>query len=62
MDKRKIEAFIADLAELSKKHGVIVGGCGECGSPWVEERSPDYYAADYASLQWHEDTERYTYD
>lgn len=34
-DKEK--AFLAELEVLSRKYGVIVGGCGCCGSPWVGE-------------------------
>jgi len=33
----KYEAFLKDLTELSEKHGVIIGGCGCCGSPRLEE-------------------------
>lgn len=36
MDKHfteKESAFLAELTELSKKHGIIVTGCGCCGSP-----------------------------
>jgi hypothetical protein len=30
-------AFILGLRELTKKHGVSIGGCGCCGSPWLDE-------------------------
>ena len=26
---------MADLTELSRKHGITIGGCGCCGSPWL---------------------------
>ena len=27
--------FLAELTELTKKHGIAIGGCGCCGSPWI---------------------------
>lgn len=33
--------FLADLAELRKRHGYAIGGCGCCGSPWVEKVDED---------------------
>lgn len=27
--------FLSDLTELSRKHGIAIGGCGCCGSPWL---------------------------
>lgn len=33
--KQRLERFLRDLEELSKKHQLFIGGCGECGSPWV---------------------------
>jgi Zn-finger nucleic acid-binding protein len=35
MGRRKIDAFLKELSDLSQRHGVEIGGCGECGSPWV---------------------------
>lgn len=33
----RLEEFLKELAELSKKHGLFIGGCGCCGSPcpWI---------------------------
>ena len=31
----KLEQFLNDLTELSKKYGFSIGGCGCCGSPWI---------------------------
>jgi hypothetical protein len=28
-------AFLADLTKLTKKHKLIIGGCGCCGSPFI---------------------------
>ena len=29
--------FLTDLEVLTRKHGIAIGGCGCCGSPWLEE-------------------------
>jgi hypothetical protein len=29
------KAFLRDLAKLSEKHGIIIAGCGCCGSPFL---------------------------
>jgi len=30
-----LSAFLKELAELTQKHGLEIGGCGDCGSPWI---------------------------
>jgi hypothetical protein len=37
----KYEAFLEELTALSKKHGLIISGCGCCGSPRVTEIDED---------------------
>lgn len=32
---KNYRAFLSDLKELTVKHGVVIGGCGCCGSPWL---------------------------
>ena len=27
--------FLTELGQLSKRYGMEIGGCGDCGSPWV---------------------------
>lgn len=34
-NKNRLRDFLADLKKLTERHGVEIGGCGECGSPWV---------------------------
>ena len=31
-----ISEFIAALEALTRQHGVAIGGCGCCGSPWLQ--------------------------
>lgn len=35
LSPERIAAFLAELTELSRKHGVVIGGCGCCGSPFL---------------------------
>lgn len=37
LTKEQIDAFVADLETLSRKHRIAIGGCGCCGSPSLEE-------------------------
>lgn len=32
-----LEDFLYELTLLSKKYGVLIGGCGCCNSPFIEE-------------------------
>jgi hypothetical protein len=36
-----VTLFLIELTELSRKHGVRVGGCGCCGSPYLEPCKDD---------------------
>lgn len=31
--KERRDAFLSELRELTEKHGVVISGCGCCGSP-----------------------------
>lgn len=31
-----VRQFLVDLTALTKKYGLAIGGCGCCGSPWLE--------------------------
>jgi hypothetical protein len=33
----KQRAFLTELRELTLKHGLLISGCGCCGSPYLEE-------------------------
>lgn len=33
----RINEFLKELAILTEKYDVEIGGCGCCGSPWLED-------------------------
>jgi len=44
MFTEKEKAFLMDLEDISRKHGIIIEGCGCCGSPGLalmEHHGPD---------------------
>lgn len=49
-------AFLIELTELSRKHNIVITGCGCCGSPNVVERDCSNLEAGYGSgtcdVQW----------
>lgn len=59
--QQKIAAFLVDLTELTRKHGIYIHGCGCCGSPSLNgEPKPGAYFTDGNDnqLSWIEDHER----
>jgi hypothetical protein len=36
-DAQSLAAFLEELSALTIKHGIRIGGCGCCGSPWVSK-------------------------
>jgi len=44
----QIDLFLKDLAALTNKHKIEIGGCGCCDSPWVEraEYIGEYHATE----------------
>lgn len=35
------DEFLKELADLTAKHGLVIGGCGCCGSPFLERTDDD---------------------
>jgi len=52
-------AFLADLSALTMKHGVVIAGCGCCGSPYLHDGSAGdgHYVVDGEgeNLEWKDD-------
>jgi len=59
MDKIRLQMFLAELSELSKKYGMYIQGCGCCGSPWVFD---DKIKHDYDNLSYQDDENGYYVD
>jgi GTPase involved in cell partitioning and DNA repair len=59
MTDEQQEALLADLTELSRKHGIKIGGCGCCGSPYFTEMDRNmpgrYQGGIGGALEWEED-------
>lgn len=47
MNERQ-KAFVLELTELTKRHGIAIGGCGCCGSPYLVDCSKEFPEAGYA--------------
>jgi hypothetical protein len=56
----KLEAFLHELAELSKKYEIYIDGCGCCGSPFLIEGEPEYDGG--GDLKWNKETKEYDCD
>lgn len=59
--------FILELTELTRKYGISIGGCGCCGSPWLDhneditdERSG--YAMSSEGLKWVAPSDTYDWE
>ena len=44
INKENLDKFLKELSELSNKYGLVIDGCGCCGSPWIEEIDGDVIA------------------
>lgn len=41
MSREALDAFLADITAVTRKHGMVIAGCGCDGSPWIEALAED---------------------
>lgn len=58
--KGDVKGFIKDLAKLSRKYNVVIGGCGCNGSPFARELGNIHNSVD--CITWNPKKGEYTYD
>ena len=51
--------FMEELAELTKKTGVEISGCGCCGSPYMIGENLEGRTITYDRLKYNEKTQKY---
>lgn len=47
IDREKIDAFLVDLTQLTKKYGIVIHGCGCCDSPSLHAIEDDQQDCSY---------------
>lgn len=52
----RLEEFLKELSELTQKHGFSIGGCGCCGSPWINDFKNEF---DTDELSYDEEKQKY---
>lgn len=59
-EKTRVENFLKELSELTKKHKIAIAGCGCCGSPFLESAvKGERLEGIYDWLDWDEVAEEY---
>lgn len=48
IESERLAAFIKGLTSLTQDHGLVIGGCGCCGSPYIFELSKKEKEYEYA--------------
>ena len=43
------EEFLTELSALSRRYGIVIGGCGCCESPWLESFEGDLHGCYYTT-------------
>ena len=38
----RLEIFLKELAELTKKYNIAIRGCGCCGSPYIDDFEKEF--------------------
>lgn len=49
VSREKELQFLKELTELTQKHGIAIGGCGCCGSPFLY----DDEGQEFSQMQYH---------
>lgn len=57
IDKQELKDFLRSLSKLSKQTGITIGGCGCCGSPFLDQGR-----ATIDGLSWDDKAKKYTID
>lgn len=55
--KKDVEGFLEKLNELTLSYGIVIGGCGCCGSPYLLDRdgSTEINGLQHDELTWIDD-------
>ncbi|MFU0240394.1 hypothetical protein ACKI1J_32235 [Streptomyces scabiei] len=55
-----VTAFLQDLSALTEKYGLVIAGCGCCGSPWLNPAAEEGTAPSLRSrVQFNHQTRQY---
>lgn len=55
----RLEEFLKELSELTKKHGFAIRGCGCCDSPWIDDFKEEF---DAGNLYYDKEKTKYEVD
>lgn len=63
-EAKKVEDFLTELTELSRKHKISISGCGCCGSPYLDDAERDIKTLNYSydELCWCEGSKGFYYE
>ena len=56
-ENNRLEEFLKELSELTKKHGFYISGCGCCGSPRINDFKDEF---DADTLRYNKEEQKYT--
>ena len=66
-EPQREQLFLLELAALTRKHGVSIGGCGCCGSPWLDAKADVSdqragYSMSSGELMWVAPSDKYDWE